>query len=28
VQQMAEALQLTQWRHEPLDGDLYVHGRR
>ncbi len=28
VQQMAEALQLTEWRHEILDGDLYVHGWR
>jgi len=28
VQQMAEALQLAEWRYEVLDGDLYVHGER
>ncbi len=28
VQQMAEALQLAEWRHETLDGDLYVNGWR
>ncbi len=26
VQHMAEALRLTEWTHEVLDGDLYVHG--
>jgi diaminohydroxyphosphoribosylaminopyrimidine deaminase/5-amino-6-(5-phosphoribosylamino)uracil reductase len=28
VPQMAEALQLVEWTHEVLDGDLYVHGWR
>ncbi len=28
VDKMAEAQRLAEWRHELLDGDLYVHGRR
>ncbi|MGH7223439.1 MAG: RibD family protein, partial [Gemmataceae bacterium] len=28
VQQMANALRLTEWTHEVIDGDLYVHGWR
>jgi diaminohydroxyphosphoribosylaminopyrimidine deaminase/5-amino-6-(5-phosphoribosylamino)uracil reductase len=28
VQQMAEALRLTNWTHEDINGDLYVHGWR
>jgi diaminohydroxyphosphoribosylaminopyrimidine deaminase/5-amino-6-(5-phosphoribosylamino)uracil reductase len=28
VQRMVEALRLAEWRHEILDGDLYVHGWR
>jgi len=28
VPHMAEALRLTEWTHEVIDGDLYVHGRR
>jgi diaminohydroxyphosphoribosylaminopyrimidine deaminase/5-amino-6-(5-phosphoribosylamino)uracil reductase len=28
VQHMAEAMRLTEWTHEVLDGDLYVHGWR
>jgi diaminohydroxyphosphoribosylaminopyrimidine deaminase/5-amino-6-(5-phosphoribosylamino)uracil reductase len=28
VQQMTEALQLSEWTHEGIDGDLYVHGWR
>jgi diaminohydroxyphosphoribosylaminopyrimidine deaminase/5-amino-6-(5-phosphoribosylamino)uracil reductase len=28
VQHMTEALQLTEWTHEEMDGDLYVHGWR
>src|SRR5579883_2141804 len=28
VQHMTEALQVSEWKHEEIDGDLYVHGRR
>ncbi len=28
VQHIAEALRLAEWRHEVLDGDLYMHGWR
>jgi diaminohydroxyphosphoribosylaminopyrimidine deaminase/5-amino-6-(5-phosphoribosylamino)uracil reductase len=28
AKRMADAMHLTEWRHEILDGDLYVHGRR
>ncbi len=28
VDKMAEALRLSEWRHELLDDDLYIHGRR
>jgi diaminohydroxyphosphoribosylaminopyrimidine deaminase / 5-amino-6-(5-phosphoribosylamino)uracil reductase len=28
VQHMAEALRLSEWKHEVIDGDLYVHGWR
>jgi diaminohydroxyphosphoribosylaminopyrimidine deaminase/5-amino-6-(5-phosphoribosylamino)uracil reductase len=28
IERMADALRLSEWRHELLDGDLYIHARR